>query len=173
MRRLPATLMTSAMIAIACLSFSAFGQAAGGDDTLGGGDYELGMLIGSLLPHQISGVSEIMGLGGVRGGMRFNPAGWLEAALAMGNGNGQSWRDLAVDVRMDIPVENLVGIAFLGLDAIQYSGVGTSSTIGFGGHVGGGIQANVGGPIWLRSDMKFQFNPGTSLTIGLSFLWRF
>jgi len=40
----------------------------------------------------------------------------------MGNGNGQSWRNVDTNLRMDIPVENLVGIAFLGLDGVEYSG---------------------------------------------------
>lgn len=175
MIRLHAALMTSAMMAIATLiSFSAYGQATGQqDETLGGGDYELGLMIGSLLPNQISGVTEIMGLGGVRGGMRFAPAGWLETSLNMGNGSGQTWRNVDADVRMDIPIENLVGIAYLGLDVLNYEGPGKSSTFGFGGNVGGGIQAHMGGGIWLRTDMKFQINPGTSLMIGLSAIWRF
>ena len=64
--------MTSAMIAFAMLiSFSAHGQAETTEDSLGGGDYELGFTLGSLLPDQIKGVTEIMGLGGVRGGMTY------------------------------------------------------------------------------------------------------
>lgn len=173
MRRLQATLMTSAMM-IALFSFSAMGQAQDENTKgLGGGDFEGALIIGSLLPNQISGVTEIMGLGGLRMGTRIAPAGWLEGSLLMGNGDGQSWRNGNVDVRMDIPVENLVAIAFIGLDIVQYEGPGQSSTIDFGGDVGGGIQANVGGDIWIRTDMKFQFNPGTSLMIGLSFMWRF
>lgn len=177
MRRLHATLMTSAMTMLALFCFSAMGQAegAGADSThgLGGGDYEAALMIGSLLPNQISGVTEIMGVGGVRGGVRIAPAGWWELGLSMGNGSGQSWRNATTDLRMDIPIENLVAIAFLGLDVVQYEGPNSGSTIDFGGHVGGGIQANIGGDIWLRTDMKFQFNPGTSLMIGLSVMWRF
>jgi len=171
--------MTSAIfLFFALFSFSAMGQAdggAGGDSGhgLGGGDYEAALMIGSLLPNQINGITEIMGLGGVRGGVRIAPAGWWEFNLNMGNGSGQEWRDASTDIRMDIPVENLVAIAFLGLDVVQYQGQGASEVIDFGGHVGGGIQANIGGDIWLRTDMKFQFNPGTSLMIGLSVMWRF
>lgn len=171
-----ASLMVSAIVsAVAFTSFSARAQAQNDDNTrgLGGGDYEAALMIGSLLPNQINGVTEIMGLGGVRAGFRIAPAGWFEAGLNMGNGSGQSWRDGSIDARMDIPVENLVGIAFIGLDVVQYEGPEKSSTIDFGGHVGGGIQANLGGDIWCRTDMKFQFNPGTSLMVGLSFMWRF
>lgn len=137
------------------------------------GNYEGALLISSLLPNQVSGVTEIMGLGGIRGGMRLNQTGWLEGSLSMGNGSGQEWRNLDADARMDIPVENLVGLAYVGLDLTQFSGPGNSTTFNFGGHVGGGIQGHLGGDFWARSDMKFGFSPGVTLTISLGLVWRF
>lgn len=137
------------------------------------GSYEAGLLIGSLLPNQINGVTEIMGLGGVRGGFRLAPQAWAEGELVTGNAHGQSWRNVGADIRMDIPVENLVGIAYIGLDLVQFSGPGDSSQFDFGGHVGGGLLAHLGGSIWMRSDMKFGFSPGTSMMISLAFMWRF
>ena len=137
------------------------------------GSYEAGLLVGSLLPNQITGVTEIMGLGGIRGGFRLGSQTWAEGALVTGNAHGQTWHDLGVDVRMDIPVENLVAVAYIGLDLVQFNGPGESSTIDFGGHVGGGIQGHLGGSAWLRSDMKFGFSPGTSLMISLAMIWRF
>lgn len=169
------TLMTSAMGA----GFDSFGQAQNqqDDDSASAesarGNYEGSLLIGSLLPNQISGVTEIMGLGGVRAGMRLGPSSWAETALVTGNGSGQSWQNLGADVRMDIPVENLVGVAFVGLDITQFQGPNSSTTFNFGGHVGGGMQGHLGGDFWARADMKFGFSPGVSLTISLGLVWRF
>jgi hypothetical protein len=137
------------------------------------GSAEIGILVGSLLPNQISGVTEITGLGGIRSGFRIAKEGWAEAAIVSGNAHGQSWHNLGVDVRMDIPVENLVGLAYIGLDLTEFSGPGASAQVDFGGHVGGGIQAHLGGQVWTRADMKFGFSPGTSMMISLAFIWRF
>lgn len=114
-----------------------------------------------------------MGLGGIEAGMRLAPAAWAEGSFVTGNAHGQSWHNAGADIRMDIPVENLVGIAYLGLDLTQFTGPGTSSQIDFGGYVGGGIQGHLGGSAWVRTDMRFGFSPGVSLMIDLAFLWRF
>jgi hypothetical protein len=166
---------STSLIVLALLSFSAFGQA---DATEGGGggppgNYEIGFHLGDLLPNQIQGVSEIMSLGGIRGAYRFAQAGWIETGFMTGNEDGQTWRDLHGDLRMDIPVENLIAFATVGLDAVQYSGPTRSSILNLGGHVGGGIQVPIGGAFLFRSDMKFGFSPGTSLYIGFGLTWRF
>src|SRR5689334_736945 len=68
--------------------------------------YEIGIHAGDLLPNQIAGVTEIIGLGGVRAGIRMAPLTYAEAGLIAGNGSGVQWKNLHVDARMDIPVEN-------------------------------------------------------------------
>jgi hypothetical protein len=148
------------------------GGGDGGAAVSASGTYEVGMHLGTLLPNQIGGVSEIMSLGGIRGGVRIAQQGWWESGLITGNGEGQTWRNIHTDIRMDIPYENLVGIAGVGLDIIQFSGPSTSSTLDFGGHVNLGVQANLGGSIWFRTDMKFGFSPGTSLYIGFGLTYR-
>lgn len=144
------------------------------EDTTGSkARYELGAHIGDLLPNQIPGVTEILGLGGVRGGLRLAPFSYAEAGIIMGNGNGVQWKNAHIDVRMDIPVENLVGFVYLGADTVYYKGSdGTTRTV-FGGHAGGGIQALITGAVWLRGDMKFSISPGTSLYVGLGIVFRF
>lgn len=165
-----------ASLSVAVVSSSAFGQAEGGgaeEEAGPPGNWEAGLHLGTLLPNQIGGVSEIMGLGGVRVGNRIAQRGWLEGGFLTGNESGQKWRNIHGGVRMDIPVENLIGIAGVGLDIVQYSGPGRSSTINFGGHLNLGIQAALGGNILLRTDMKFGFSPGTQLYIGFGLVWRF
>lgn len=152
-------------------------QAADGDSVLNAqgsnAKYEFGIDIADLLPDQIGGVSEIMGLGGARVGFRLAPLNYAEFNLFSGNGDGQQWRDFSADIRTDLPIENLLGLAFVGLDAYDFKGRGQGKRLIFGGHVGGGLQAHVGGPIWVRADMKFGFSPGTSLVISLGLTWRF
>ena len=157
-------------------SSPAFAQYGGAGDAAKapGADalYEAGFHLGNLLPNQIDGVTEIMSLGGARGAVRLAPLSYGEFGIITGNGEGVEWRNLHVDVRMDIPVENLVAVAFLGADAIMYEGNGHGGQVVFGGHAGGGIQAHLTGLAWFRADMKFGFSPGTSLYIGAGLVFR-
>lgn len=134
--------------------------------------FEFGLQVGNLLPNQIDGIREIMGLGGARMGVRLAPRSYAEGGFITGNGDGQEWKNIHADVRMDIPVETLMAMAYLGADAVYFKGPGTATRLIFGGHVGGGIQAHLSGSTWFRGDMKFGFSPGTSLYIGLGFVWR-
>lgn len=135
--------------------------------------YEAGFLLGNLLPNQVSGVTEITGVGGIRGGYRIGKSGFAESTIVMGNGYGAEWKNVAVSMRMDIPVETLVGFVYGGPDIYYYKGAGSSSNrMIFGGHVGGGVQALVGGDVWFRADMKFGMSPGTSLMINAGFVFR-
>ena len=134
--------------------------------------YEGGFHLGNLLPNQIAGVTEIVGLGGVRLGARIAPLTYAEAGLITGNGHGASWKNAHVDVRMDIPVENLVGMAYIGVDTVYYETTSRSAQVLFGGHVGGGLMAHFSGNVWFRGDMKFSFSPGTSLYVGFGLVIR-
>lgn len=150
------------------MSFSAHAQNATGSDA----PFELGVHIGSLLPNQIDGVTEIMGLGGARMGFRLAPGQYAEFGFITGNGSGQEWKNVHADLRMDIPVENLVGVAFVGADTTYFKPIDEGTRIIFGGHVGGGLQTHLSGSAWFRGDMKFSFSPGTTLYIGFGLEWR-
>ncbi|MGE0762745.1 MAG: hypothetical protein AB7N80_05655 [Bdellovibrionales bacterium] len=135
--------------------------------------YEAGFFLGNLLPNQIGGVTEITGLGGVRGGYRFGQTSFLESTFMAGNGHGVEWKNVSASIRMDIPVENLVALAYVGPDITYYKGASSSSNrVIFGGHVGGGIQSALGGITWFRADMKFGLSPGTSLYFGMGLVFR-
>ncbi len=156
-------LFSTILIGHRVLAQPAGGEAAGGTDDAA---FEFGAHIGNLLPNQISGLSEITGLGGVRVGARIAPLSYFETGLIMGNGNGSEWKNLHVDLRMDIPVENLVALAYVGADAIYYKSLNSGTRLIFGGHAGGGMQTQLSGNVWGRADMKFGFSPGTSLYVG-------
>lgn len=170
-----ATFFLISALCVLALSAHAQNEDGGGSASSAQGSdapFEFGIHAGDLLPNQINGISEIMGLGGVRMGFRLAPQSYVEAGFISGNGSGQEWKNVHADVRMDIPVENLVGIAYVGADANYFKGLGRSTSLIFGGHVGGGIQAHLSGSTWFRTDMKFGFSPGTSLYFGFGLVWR-
>lgn len=134
--------------------------------------YEFGFHVGNFLPNQIDGVTEIMGLGGARGGFRLSPGTYLETGIIAGNGEGVQWKNLHVDVRMNIPVEDLLAVAYVGADSVMYKGANGGEKLIFGGHVGGGVEAHLSGLVWFRADMKFGASPGTSLYIGCGLVFR-
>lgn len=157
-----------------CASLTAGAQAADEASTQPGSDapFEIGFHLGDLLPNQIPGITEIMGIGGLRTGIRLSPQSYFEGGFIAGNGSGQQWKNIHADIRMDIPVQNLVGLAYVGADSNYFKGAGHATSLVFGGHVGGGIQAHLSGSAWFRTDMKFSFNPGTSLYFGFGLVWR-
>ncbi len=162
--------------ALVCTSAFAQPEGGAGGDAAGGAEkdpvFEAGFHLGSLLPNQIGGVTEIMGLGGARMGLRMAPSQYFEFGMITGNGEGQKWKNIHAAVRMDIPVENMVALAYVGADMVYYSGQGRADKLVFGGHVGGGLQMHLSGSAWFRSDMKFGFSPGTSLYIGFGLSFR-
>ena len=135
---------------------------------------EFGLFVGNLLPNQIGGVTEIQGMGGIRAGLKTGHLTFAEAAFTTGNGNGVEWKNMELSIRMDIPVENLVGSVYIGPDVNYYKPAGSDSTkVIFGGHVGGAVQSMLGRTTWFRFDMKFGISPGTSMYIGVGFVFRF
>lgn len=135
--------------------------------------YEFGFHLGNLLPNQIRGVTEIMGLGGVRVAGRMAPGSYLEFGGMTGNGEGQQWKNVNVSYRVDMAIEDLIAFMLFGADTVYYRGQTGGNKLIFGGHVGGGLQAQISSSTWFRGDMKFSMSPGTSLYIGFGFVWRF
>lgn len=135
--------------------------------------YEAGFHMGKLLPNQIPGVTEILSLGGLRGGYRISPSSFLESGIIFGNSKGVQWKNYHADIRLDQPIEGVLAMAYLGVDMFYYTGINQSSKLLFGGHAGGGVKAHISGGTWFRVDMKFGFSPGTSLFIGAGFEYRF
>ncbi len=156
------------------ISVSADAQETGGSDDSGANvGYEAGFHIGNLLPNQVPGLTEITGMGGLRGGYRVGNFVFLEGGAIRGKGHGAEYTNIDASVRIDYPFENLVAMVFLGPNLTYYKTDTRKALFYGGGHVGGGIQALIGGNVWFRSDMNFSINPGTSLYIGFGFVFRF
>ncbi len=151
---------------ILVVSFDATAQTPEGGGGGGGSPYEVGVHTGFLLPNHIEGVTEIMALTGVRGAILMPGDFYAEAGFMGGNGDGQKWKTFHLDARLDFPVETLTAMAYIGADMHYYSGPGISNTIAFGGHIGGGFKSTIGRSVSLRTDMKFNGQPGTSLFFG-------
>jgi hypothetical protein len=134
--------------------------------------FEFGPFIGDILPNQISGMTEITGVGGARLGYRLSPLATFETFFVTGNGSGAQYKNLSESVRLDVPVESFVGFMFIGIDVTDYKGVGQTNKLFGGGHLGGGIMTQLGGSLWIRSDMKFTFNPGVAMCIDFGFIFR-
>ncbi len=145
----------------------------GGTETGQNVGSEWGFHLGSFLPNQIDGITEILPMWGARYGIKTK-RGFIEAGADFSKAMGTRFTTASLSIRGDIPVQSLVGHVSLGLDLHQVIPPGSDGTTYLGGgHVGGGIMSLIGGDVWFRSDMKFNINPGTSLYIGFGFLFRF
>lgn len=149
-------------------SLTAWGQA--GND---GGPHEFNFFMGNVLPNGVDGAEEIFSLSGLRYSMAMSEEGqgFYEFGGVFGNGDGVRWQGAFASLRMNVPVETMVGFAYLGLDYTNYETSTTSKTQTGGGHVGGGLMTLIGGNCSMRFDMKLNSKPGTSLyfSLGLSF----
>lgn len=146
-------------------------QEGGAEGPEGQKGFEYGIHLGKLLPNGITNVTEIIPLWGFRVGH-----GWkryhLEGGYIGGNGKGVSWNNLHAGIRIDMPIEQIVGFIALGVDAQMYSPVGGEKKFVGGGHVGGGVLSQIDPDVWFRIDMKFNINPGTGMYFGLGFQIR-
>lgn len=168
------------LFAYVVIIFFCVTSRAQSDDSVGGLDpsynsqYYAGFHVGKLLPSQIEGVPDIIGLGGVRAGYRLASNTVLEGGLVVGNGlNLQwKWRDAQVDLVTELPIEGMLALALVGADILYYSGQGVGNRLVVGGHAGGALLMHLSNICWFRTDMKFGFTPGTSLYIGAGFEFR-
>ncbi|MEZ4873802.1 MAG: hypothetical protein R2827_16485 [Bdellovibrionales bacterium] len=130
--------------------------------------WEMGFHLGRLLPNQIDGVTEIIPLWGIRGGI-----GWGSVTTEMGyiggNGRRSEWNDLHISARANIPVETIIGHVYIGVDLIDYVGVnGEQITRGQWSRRRWNPKS-AGSRNSFRGDMKFNVSPGTSMYLGFGF----
>lgn len=128
---------------------------------------------GSLLPNQIDGISEIMPFVGLRYASSLN-YGSLEFSAANSHAHGADYSLFSVSYRGELsPMPDLSTILYIGPDFHYYRPTNlTSRRNDTGFHVGSGLMMHLGGPFWLRADMKFNMHPGTALYIGFGFALR-
>jgi hypothetical protein len=128
--------------------------------------------MGSLLPDQIDGVTEIMPMWGFGVGMS-NLSSAYSLQYINSTANGIKINAFSLETRKDVPFSSLVGSVSLGLD---YQGITLpgeeSATYYGGGHVGGGILALISSGLYVRMNMKFAFSPGVAMFLGFGLLYR-
>ena len=127
--------------------------------------------MGNMLPNGIDGADEIFPLSGLRYSLPMGESGvgHYELGGLFGNGEGVRWQGAFASLRMNVPVETLLGFAYLGLDFTNYEGSGGEKEQRGGAHLGGGLMTLIGGNASLRFDMKLNSKPGTSLYFSLGF----
>lgn len=124
--------------------------------------------MGTFLPNQIEGVTELLPMWGLKYGFPARK-GVVEVGALSAQSMGVSYQNVSLSLRGNIPVDTMVGIVFLGIDGNYYSAPQQPYKLAFGGHFGGGIATHLGDVVWFRADMKFNVNPGTSLYFGFGF----
>ncbi len=143
---------------------------------------EASFFCGPFLPNQIKGITELMTLCGARLGFKINDNTWLESSFISGSGSAQQYKIGSLSFRTDVAYDDIIASFNIGGDvhmATQplYDAFGNTSgdqsNIYLGGHAGGSLWAKINDALYLRTDMTFNFSPGTSLFIGFGLVFRF
>lgn len=129
---------------------------------------------GKVLPNGVPGIEEIFSLWGFKYSQSISADRTIFSEFAFSkNGDSQvEWIGGSASLRMDVPIETYVGIAFIGLDYTRYNAPGSEAKNYGGVHGGGGLMAYIGGNAHFRFDMKLNSKPGTSLMFGLGFVFE-
>lgn len=152
--------------------FCATGERASAQEgSAGASDFSL--YVGSLLPNQIDGVTEILPVWGARYGLGTQ-LGTVEFGGSNTHAQGVDFTTLTVSLRGDIPVaDQTLGLIYGGLDLNYYQPVNeTSRQTVTGVHIGTGLMVKVVDTLWLRADLKFMGGPGTSLYLAAGLVFR-
>lgn len=163
--RLKISLVT--LFAFLVLPLSTYAQDADGPKPWGS---EFGVFMGSLLPYMIPSVTEIQPFAGARYATSLK-SGALEGEFASSNAHGVTYQLASISYRGEIiPMPDLATIFYIGPDFHRITTPGAAASNRWGFHVGAGGMMHIGGPVWFRTDMRFNSGPGTSLYLlfGLS-----
>lgn len=129
---------------------------------------------GKVLPNGVPGIEEIFSLWGLKYSQSMGQDKSIFSEFAFTkNGDSQvEWLGGSISLRMDVPIETYVAIAFIGVDYTRYNVPGEAAKDYGGVHGGGGLMAHIGGNAHFRFDMKLNSKPGTSLMFGLGFVFE-
>jgi hypothetical protein len=151
----------------------AFASVAKAQETgAAGSGSDFSVSVGSLLPNQIDGVTEILPVFGGRYAMSTG-LGKLEFGGFNSHAEGVDFTTGEASLRGDFPVgDGAVGLVYAGIDLNWYAKKNSSdrqTETGF--HIGTGAMLHVAETFWLRGEFKFMGGPGTSLYLlfGIAF----
>jgi hypothetical protein len=170
MARLPAKLhlvFLASLVALFAISTPrvAEAQEEGKDD--------ISLFVGSMLPNQIDGVTEILPVFGGRYGFGTK-IGTFEVGGANSHAEGIDFTTIEGSLRGDFDLgDGMSGLFYGGMDLNWYIPTGATerqSETGF--HIGTGAMMSVSENLALRADLKFMGGPGTSLYLLLGVIFR-
>ena len=134
---------------------------------------ELTVFVGELLPHQISGLSDMLPVFGGRYGLPFS-FGTVEAEFSNSHSFGVDWTNFALSLTGQSTLfPDGSALYFGGVDTSLYRSLGDQNRqLAVGFHVGGGVILKVVRSFWLRTDAKLMSGPGVTLMVdvGISYL---
>lgn len=138
------------------------------------GSDEIQLFVGHQLPAGIKGVDETLPVFGGRYGFATNKVGLAEIGLFNTHAYGVDFSTLELGLQGTIPFSaGLEGLYYGGADLNYYSELGaTNRKTEFGYHAGTGAMLLLTDTLWLRGDLKFMINPGTSLYLLFGFVFR-
>lgn len=169
MTRIRIALLTS-LIALISIAVSphdaAWAQEADGSD-------DISLYVGSMLPNQIDGVTEILPVFGGRYGFGTK-IGTVEVGGANTHAEGVDFTTISGSLRGDFDLgDGMSGLIYGGMDWNWYIPAGATdrqSETGF--HIGTGALMSVTQNLALRADLKFMGGPGTSLYLLFGVLFK-
>lgn len=135
---------------------------------------EISLFVGSLLPNQIDGVTEILPAFGGRYGFSTDRLGVAEFGLSNTHAEGVDFTIFSASLRADLPaIDQFIGSVYGGLDFSWYRPEGSEDRkTETGLHVGAAMAVMVSNTLWFRSDLKFNASPGTSMAIQFGLVFR-
>ena len=135
---------------------------------------EISLFVGSLLPNQIDGVTEILPVFGGRYGFATERLGVAEFGFSNTHAEGVDFTILSASLRADLPaIDQFIGSVYGGLDLTWYRPAGSEDrTTEKGLHVGAAMAVMVNDNLWFRSDLKFNASPGTSMALQFGLVFR-
>lgn len=129
--------------------------------------------IGALLPTGLTPQDDLMS--GVGGRYIFPMGGVaLESGYTGSNSGGIKYQNFDLSIRADIPFQDMFIFGVVGPDLLRLKRPGAEDYLYYvGGHVGGGLLAHLADTLFLKLEMRFNFQPGTVLFFGCGFEYRF
>jgi hypothetical protein len=140
----------------------------------GEGGSEFSLFIGSMLPNQIDGVTEILPVFGGRYGFSTGQMGVAEFGFGNTHAEGVDFTTFSASLRGDLPaIDQFVGFVYGGVDISYFRPAGSEDRkTDTGIHVGAGLAVHASDTLWFRSDLKFNASPGTSLSLLFGIVFR-
>lgn len=140
----------------------------------GDGTDEISGHLGSMLPNQIEGVTEILPIFGFRYAHSVASGLSIEGGLENAHAKGVDFTAATFDLRGDIPLgDQMFALLYGGLTFNYYSKINTQDRQSeWGGNVGGALLAGITETLAVRADLRMSASPGTSLYLGFGLAFR-